>query len=121
VSPVEHFYYDTSADEIDRKPRRKSATNVAAQTSPDFYCDKNADEIDGKLAKKICLDSNVAAQTSPGSTTCSSCAHLWQQLLLLLDGGLGGSDAVDDEPNTALGDDVRGAVSHLDVHHRLSP
>ena len=44
--------------------------------------------------------------------------YLCQQLLLL---GLGRSDAVDDEPNTALGDDIGAAVAHLDVHHRLSP
>merc|ERR1712203_347461 len=39
----------------------------------------------------------------------------------LLSGGLCSSDAVDDEPNTALGDDVRDAISHLDVHYRLGP
>merc|ERR1712146_20084 len=65
--------------------------------------------------------SNVAAQTALGRKTFSQRVHLWQQPPILLSGGLGGSDAVDDEPNTALGDDVRDAVSHLDVHYRLGP
>jgi len=55
--------------------RRKSASNAAAQLSPDFCYDENADEIDGKTWRRKSA-SNVTAQTSPGSTTFLQCAHL---------------------------------------------
>merc|ERR1711871_1160400 len=42
---------------------------------------------------------------------------LWQQCLL---GRLGIGDLVDDQANTALGDDVRDAVANLDVDNRAA-
>ena len=55
------------------------------------------------------------------SNACCSHRYLTQQLLLLLQLGLGISDAVDGQPNTALGDDVGDAAPDLDVYHCLDP